>query len=72
MYFGTGAHESIRIDFENIRKYITGFAEGVDVIEMYAEVYEANKKNMQWELKGDWEFCADDVSVEVVEGEDCQ
>ena len=67
--FGPGAHESINFSFEQWKQYIPGFGEGVDVLEMYAEVFKVNEKKRMWEVDSEWEFCVDDVRIEVVEGE---
>ena len=67
-FFGVGATPNIMVDFEDIRRNVKGFAMGVDVLEMYAEVYKVNEKKNRWELVDEWEFCLDDLAVEVVEG----
>ena len=69
MLFGVGPHESTLIDYDLIRSVITGYGNKVDVMEIYAEKFTLNEKKQLWEIDGDWEFCIDDVKVEVVEGE---
>ena len=70
--WGPGSHQSVKLDFEQIREYYKGFAANVDVIETTAIVIRYNDKANRWEQDSDWEFCLDDVSIEVVDGDNGQ
>ncbi|KIV82961.1 hypothetical protein PV11_05023 [Exophiala sideris] len=65
--FGSGAHQSIKLDYNILRRSIPGFGSHVDVFEVYAELYRRNEEDNAWYVEGDWQLCMDDIVTDVVE-----
>jgi hypothetical protein len=65
-----GEHESFKIDFDLVRERVPGYATGVDVIEITSDVYGLNERKGRWEHVSAWEFCMDDIKLEIVDGPD--
>jgi len=67
MLFGPGAHPSVKLNYDTIRRSVPGFGCNVDVLEVYAELIRRNEEGTAWRLGGDWQLCLDDIVIDFIE-----
>ncbi|KAK4946396.1 hypothetical protein LTR10_014594 [Elasticomyces elasticus] len=65
--FGSGTHQSIKLNYDTLRRSVPGFGRNVDVFEAYGELYRRNEEDNAWRVEGDWQLCLDDIVIDVVE-----
>ncbi len=65
--FGPGPHQSVKLDYERFARVIPGFGQGVDVLEVVADLYRWDEAKQSYRIDGNWQVCLDDIEIEVVQ-----
>ena len=67
LVFPPGAIEGISLNIKEI--FGDEFGKGVDVIEVTSQIYRKDKKSPNFYPSEDWEFCLDDIVLDIAEGD---